>query len=63
MAELETLMDEYYEAVGMDARRSSDLISRIIEQLSVPVLLPIAGLRLRMLMMKNCSSLITFFAI
>ena len=31
MAELETLMDEYYEAVGMDARRSSDLISRIIE--------------------------------
>ena len=31
MAELETLMDEYYEAAGMDARRSSDLISRIIE--------------------------------
>ncbi|MGC6485890.1 MAG: cobaltochelatase subunit CobN [Candidatus Puniceispirillales bacterium] len=31
MAELETLMDEYYEAAGMDARRSSDLVSRIIE--------------------------------
>ena len=31
MAELETLMDEYYEAAGMDARRSTDLVDRIID--------------------------------